>query len=90
MTSLAKNLKEELRQSVHVLREAALEVTRFVFVNDVALYQLVQHGNHHGKTLCCFFLVGRNTKATNGVARSFVVVCVVHPTFFVGTDALKC
>ncbi len=79
---------ERLGQRSDVFAELALEVGRFVLVDDILFGQLVYHRNHLGEQCGSFCLVRGQTQFFDRIAGRFVVVTIAQTFLFVGTDAL--
>ena len=69
--------------------EARLDVRYVVFVDDVALGQLIQHAEYRIDLPFGLFAVSSCTQFTNRVTGGLVVVSVVRLTLGVLTDALE-
>lgn len=72
-----------------MLGEAFFQVGRFVVVNDVALGQLIDHGNDLWKLRSSICLIRIASQATDGIAGRFVIVRIVCLTYCRLTDALE-
>ena len=77
-------------ERIDVELEARLDVRYFVFVDDVALGQLIQHAEYRIDLAFGFFAIGGRTQFADCVTCGLVVVSVVRLTLGVLTDALKC
>ena len=76
-----------------LIKETRAKVTGvgagFVFVDDVALGQLVQHGAHFRKHFCGFLRVGGGTQIADSIPSRLVIVPVASSLLFVRADALQ-
>ncbi len=74
---------------VNELRELALVVSSFVFVDDALLGQAVQHRRHFLQQVLSGRFVGGGAQLFDGRAGRFVLVAVQYALGFVAADALE-
>lgn len=78
-----------LGQSIHMLRQAAFQVSHLVFVNDVVFGKLVQHRESFIHQACGLCLVGRSAHTLNPCAGGFMLILVSQVLGFVAANALQ-
>ena len=76
--------------SVDLAHELRLEVRGFVLVDDAALGELVDDGDHLGQTLGGDGLVFESTEITQSVAHGLGVVTVLYSSFFARANSFFC
>lgn len=65
----------------------ALEVSRLVFVNDIAFGELVEHSRYLGEEFLRRLFVGGVAKSPHCVAGGLVVIFVTKPSYVGLTDS---
>ena len=79
-----------LLERVHVELEARLDIRYFVFVDDVALGQLIDHRKESRDLLLrVLFLFGAANIAKR-IAHRLVVILVVFASFFAAANSFQC
>ena len=80
---------KDLRHLVDLAREARLQVSGLVLVDDVGLCQLIQHLLHAGVKLRSLVLVGHSTQLAYGITHGLGVILVVKLLLLVLADSFE-
>ena len=75
---------------VDFARQFRFEVGGFVFVDDGALGQFVDDGNHFGQAFGGHGFVLEGSEVAQGVAHGFSIVAVLDSSGFAGADSFFC
>ena len=81
---------DALLHGVHLTHELRFEVGSFVFVDDGALGELVDDGEHVWELLGGDVFVLKGSEIAQGVTHGFCVVSVFYSFGFVGTNSFFC